>query len=177
CNGKRFKKEVLDYRYKKKNIDEIFHMSINEATVFFSDSPSLGRKLKVLHDVGLGYLNLGQPATTLSGGEAQRIKIARELSKKKGTETLYILDEPTVGLHVDDVNNLLRVLNKLVDAGNSVLIIEHNLEVIKCADYIIDLGPEGGEYGGEIVAEGSPEEIINVEKSYTGKYLKPYLNH
>ncbi len=176
CNGKRFKKEVLDYNYKKKNIDEILGMTVNEAVVFFSDNPKLGTKLKVLQDVGLGYLSIGQPATTLSGGEAQRMKIARELSKKKGSKTLYILDEPTVGLHIDDVNNLLRVLNKLVDAGNSIIVIEHNLEVVKCADHIIDLGPEGGEHGGEIVAEGSPEEITKVENSYTGKFLAPYLN-
>ena len=151
-------------------------MTVDQSITFFSDNPKLGRKLKVLQDVGLGYLKIGQPATTLSGGEAQRIKIARELAKKKSSETLYILDEPTVGLHIDDVNNLLTVLNKLVDAGNSIIVIEHNLEVIKCADHIIDLGPEGGEYGGEIVAEGSPEEIIKAKNSYTGKFLKAYFN-
>lgn len=177
CEGKRFKSEVLNYRYKTKNIDDVLRMTVDQAIVFFSENPALGRKLKVLHDVGLGYLKLGQPATTLSGGEAQRIKIARELSRKKGVKTLYILDEPTVGLHIDDVGNLLRVLNKLVDAGNSVVIIEHNLEVIKCADYIIDLGPEGGEYGGEIVAVGTPEDIVKEGKSYTGKFLKNYLEN
>lgn len=176
CNGKRFKKEVLSHRYKKKNIDEILGMTVDESITFFCESPILGRKLKVLQDVGLGYLKIGQQATTLSGGEAQRMKIARELSKKKGSKTLYILDEPTVGLHIDDVNNLLTVLNKLIDAGNSIVVIEHNLEVIKCADYIIDLGPEGGEHGGQIIAEGSPEEIIKMENSYTAKFLRPYFN-
>ncbi len=176
CNGKRFNKTVLDFNFRGKNISEILNLTVDDAITFFSDYPTVGRKLKVLQDVGLGYITLGQPAITLSGGEAQRIKIARELSKKEGNNILYILDEPTVGLHVDDILKLLKVLNKLVDNGNTVLLIEHNMEVIKCADHIVDLGPEGGEKGGSIVAEGTPFDIINNKDSYTGKYLKQYLN-
>jgi len=150
-------------------------MSIDEAYEFFSAIPSLEKKIKVLKDVGLGYIKLGQPATTLSGGEAQRIKLAAELSKSSKGKTVYILDEPTTGLHFEDVKKLMEVLQRLVNRGNSVIIIEHNLDVIKTADYIIDIGPEGGDRGGTIVACGTPEEIVEVKKSYTGKYLKKYL--
>jgi excinuclease ABC subunit A len=177
CKGKRFKKEVLEVRYKGKNIDEILNLTVDEAMGFFSGAIPLLRKLKVLQDVGLGYLRLGQPAPTLSGGEAQRIKIARELGRKDGKNILYILDEPTVGLHTEDIKKLLRVLNKLVDAGNTVVVVEHNLDVIKSADYIIDLGPEGGDNGGYIVAQGTPEEVANVEESYTGIYLRKILTY
>jgi excinuclease ABC subunit A len=173
CRGKRFKKDVL-VKYKGKNIAEILSLTIDEGMRFFSDVPPLIRKLKILQDVGLGYLRLGQPATTLSGGEAQRIKIARELGRKDGKNILYILDEPTVGLHIDDIKKLLRVLNKLVDAGNTVIVVEHNLDVIKSADYIIDLGPEGGARGGYIVAQGTPD-VAGIKESYTGMYLSRVL--
>ncbi len=175
CGGKRFGKEVLTYRYKGKNIDDILNLTVDQAMDFFSGSLAVTRKLKVLKDVGCGYLRLGQPATTLSGGEAQRIKIARELSKKEKNNILYILDEPTVGLHIDDIGKLLSVLNRLVDAGNSVIVIEHNLEMIKCADHVIDLGPEGGDKGGRIVAAGTPEQVASVKNSYTGEHLRPLL--
>ncbi len=175
CGGKRFGKEVLSYRYKGKNVDDILNLTVDQAMVFFSGSPAVTRKLKVLKDVGCGYLRLGQPATTLSGGEAQRIKIARELSRKEKNKILYILDEPTVGLHVDDIGKLLDVLNRLVDTGNSVIVIEHNLEMIKCADHLIDLGPEGGDNGGRIVAAGTPEQVASVKSSYTGEHLRPLL--
>ncbi len=175
CGGKRFGKEVLAYRYKGKNIDEILNLTVDQAMLFFSESPAVTRKLKVLKDVGCGYLKLGQPATTLSGGEAQRIKIARELSRKEKNRILYILDEPSVGLHIDDIAKLLEVLNRLVDAGNSVIFIEHNLEMIKCADHIIDLGPEGGDDGGCVVAFGTPEQVASAESSHTAEYLRPLL--
>lgn len=175
CGGKRFKKEVLDIKYKSKNVIEILELTVDEAINFFFEVPSLGRKLKILQDVGLGYIRLGQPAPTLSGGEAQRIKIARELGKRGGSDILYILDEPTVGLHAEDVKKLLDVINKLVLSGHTVLVVEHNLDVIKSADYVIDLGPEGGDKGGQIVAQGSPEEIAQCKKSHTGKFLKKYL--
>ena len=175
CGGKRFGKEVLSYRYKGKNVDDILNLTVEQAMVFFSGSPAVTRKLKVLKDVGCGYLRLGQPATTLSGGEAQRIKIARELSRKEKNKILYILDEPSVGLHVDDIGKLLDVLNRLVNAGNNVIVIEHNLEMIKCADHVIDLGPEGGDNGGQIVAAGTPEQVASVKSSYTGEYLRPLL--
>jgi excinuclease ABC subunit A len=175
CNGKRFKKEVLEVMYKSMNVDQILDMTIDHSISFFTGEPALLRKLKILQDVGLGYLRLGQPAPTLSGGEAQRIKIARELSRKSGKDIIYILDEPTVGLHTDDIKKLLKVLNKLVDTGNTVIIIEHNLDLIKTADHVIDLGPEGGEEGGYIVAEGTPEEIAKVKESYTGRYLQKVL--
>jgi excinuclease ABC subunit A len=175
CKGKRFKDEVLKIEYSKKNIDQVLNLTVDESVSFFRATPKIVQKLKVLSDVGLGYLRLGQSSATLSGGEAQRIKIAKELSKKNGTDILYILDEPTVGLHVDDINKLLKVINKLIDSGNTVLLIEHNLDVIKSADYIIDLGPEGGERGGYIVAQGSPEQVAKVKQSYTGKYLKEVL--
>ncbi len=151
-------------------------MTISEANEFFANIPKIQRKLQTIMDVGLGYIQLGQPATTLSGGEAQRMKLAAELQKTSTGKNLYILDEPTTGLHVDDIKHLVLVLQRLVDEGNSVLIIEHNLDVIKCADWIIDLGPEGGAAGGEIVAQGTPEDVAKVEKSYTGQYLKPILN-
>lgn len=172
CHGKRFNRETLDIKYKGRNINDILNMSINEAREFFQNIPRIKRKLKLLHDVGLGYIKLGQSATTLSGGEAQRIKLSKELSKIATGKTLYLLDEPTTGLHFEDVNLLLRVLNRLVDKGNTVIVIEHNLEVIKCADWIIDLGPEGGDHGGEIMCQGTPEHIASVKKSYTGKFLK-----
>ncbi len=172
CHGKRFNRETLDIRYKGKNISDILNMSVTEALNFFQNIPQIKRKLKLLYDVGLGYIKLGQSATTLSGGEAQRIKLSKELSKIATGKTLYMLDEPTTGLHFEDVKLLLNVLNRLVDKGNTVIVIEHNLEVIKCADWIIDLGPEGGDEGGEVVCAGRPKEIINVKKSYTGQFLK-----
>ena len=158
-------------RYKGKSIADVLEMTINEAVTFFEAIPKIYRKLKTLQDVGLGYLTLGQPAPTLSGGEAQRVKLATELSKKDTGNTLYILDEPTTGLHFEDIRILMEVLNKLVDKGNTVLIIEHNTDVIKLADHIIDLGPEGGQKGGEIVFEGTPEEIVKCKQSYTGRFL------
>ncbi len=175
CGGDRFKREVLDIRYKNKNINDILALTVDEAINFFFEVPSLGRKLKILQDVGLGYIRLGQPAPTLSGGEAQRIKIARELSKRGGSDILYILDEPTVGLHAEDVKKLLEVINKLVLSGHTVLVVEHNMDVIKSADHVIDLGPEGGDDGGYIVAEGTPEEIAECKKSHTGRFLKKVL--
>ena len=175
CRGKRYNKETLEVYYKGKTISDVLNMSIDEAYEFFNAIPSLEKKIKVLKDVGLGYIKLGQPATTLSGGEAQRIKLAAELSKSSKGKTVYILDEPTTGLHFEDVKKLMEVLQRLVDRGNSVIIIEHNLDVIKTADYIIDIGPEGGDRGGTVVACGTPEEIAEVKKSYTGKYLKKYL--
>jgi excinuclease ABC subunit A len=175
CKGKRFNKETLEVKYKGKNIAEVLEMSVEEAMEFFKNIPPLYRKLKTLYDVGLGYIELGQPAPSLSGGEAQRVKLAAELSKKATGKTLYILDEPTTGLHLDDVKKLIYVLKKLVEKGNTVLVIEHNLSVIKNADWIIDLGPEGGEKGGRIVAEGTIEEIAKNRNSYTGKYLREVL--
>jgi excinuclease ABC subunit A len=176
CAGQRYNRETLEIRFKGKNIAEVLSMTINEALTFFKAVPSIERKLRTLSEVGLGYLQLGQPATTLSGGEAQRVKLSSELSKRSTGRTLYILDEPTTGLHFADVHRLLEVLMRLRDAGNSVLIIEHNLEVIKTADYIIDLGPEGGDAGGRIVATGTPEEIAACKKSYTGQFLKEILS-
>jgi len=175
CQGKRYNKETLSITYKGKNIADVLDMTVAEALEFFENVPSIRNKLKILHDVGLDYIKLGQPATTLSGGEAQRIKLSRELSKRDTGSTLYLLDEPTTGLHFHDVQKLINVLNKLVDKGNTVVVIEHNLDVIKSADWIIDLGPEGGDKGGEIVAVGTPEQIIHNKKSYTGQFLKKYL--
>ena len=175
CKGKRYNKETLDVFYKGKTISDVLNMSVAEAYEFFQNIPALERKLKVLIDVGLDYIKLGQPATTLSGGEAQRIKLATELSKMTKGKTIYILDEPTTGLHFEDIRKLLEVLNRLVEKGNSVVIIEHNLDVIKTADYIIDIGPDGGDRGGTVVACGTPEDIAMVEKSYTGKYIKRML--
>jgi excinuclease ABC subunit A len=175
CGGKRYNKETLSVLYKGKSIADVLDMTVAEALEFFENIPSIRNKLKLLHDVGLDYIKLGQPATTLSGGEAQRIKLSRELSKRDTGKTLYLLDEPTTGLHSHDVAKLIQVLNKLVEKGNTVVVIEHNLDVIKCADWIIDLGPEGGDRGGYIVAEGTPDMVANNEKSYTGKFLKKYL--
>ncbi|WP_028950420.1 excinuclease ABC subunit UvrA [Sulfurihydrogenibium subterraneum] len=176
CGGKRYNKETLSILYKGKNIADVLDMTVAEALEFFENVPTIRNKLKVLHDVGLDYIKLGQPATTLSGGEAQRIKLSRELSKRDTGRTLYLLDEPTTGLHSHDVAKLIQVLNKLVEKGNTVVVIEHNLDVIKCADWIIDLGPEGGEKGGQIVAQGTPEMVVNNENSYTGRFLKKYLS-
>jgi excinuclease ABC subunit A len=175
CKGKRYNHETLAVKYKNKDISEILDMDVQEAMELFQNVPKIAKKLQTLIDVGLEYIKLGQPSTTLSGGEAQRVKLARELSKTSTGSTLYILDEPTTGLHFHDIKKLLQVLQRLVSMGNSVIVIEHNLDVIKCADYIIDLGPEGGDEGGRIVATGTPEEIAANKASYTGKYLKPYL--
>ena len=175
CKGRRYNRETLEVKYKGKSIHDVLDMTVEEAVAFFEHLPKIHRKLKTLLDVGLGYIKLGQSATTLSGGEAQRVKLATELSKRSTGKTIYILDEPTTGLHSADVANLLKVLQKLVDAGNTVLIIEHNLDVVKCADYIIDLGPEGGDEGGMIVASGTPEQVAKSKKSYTAKYLKTLL--
>ena len=175
CKGKRYNRETLDVYYKGKNIADVLDMTVNQAVEFFENIPKIHRKLKTLQDVGLGYIRLGQPATTLSGGEAQRVKLATELSRKSTGKTLYILDEPTTGLHIADIHKLLEVLNRLVADGDSVLVIEHNMDVIKSADYIIDLGPEGGKGGGRIVATGTPEEVAKVKKSYTGQFLKAFI--
>lgn len=175
CKGKRYNRETLEVRYKGKNISEVLEMTIEDACEFFKNIPRIHRKLQTLLDVGLGYMNLGQPATTLSGGEAQRVKLAAELYRRSTGKTMYILDEPTTGLHIDDIDRLLKVLHRLVENGESVLVIEHNLDVIKTADYLIDLGPEGGTRGGTIVATGTPEDVVKVEASYTGRYLKPVL--
>ena len=175
CHGKRYTEEVLEVHYKGKNIYDVLNMRVEEAYEFFKNIPSIERKLKTLMDVGLSYIKLGQSSTTLSGGEAQRVKLAYELERPSTSSTLYILDEPTTGLHVSDIKYLMNVFNRLVDEGNTVVVIEHNLDVIKCADYIVDLGPEGGDNGGTLVATGTPEEIANNKKSYTGKYLRRYL--
>lgn len=175
CNGKRFTKETLEVKYNKKNIHEILEMTVEESLEFFKDLPAISDRLNALHDVGLGYLKLGQSATTLSGGEAQRVKIASELYRPNLHKTIYLLDEPTIGLHYEDVKKLIEIMNRLVDHGNSVLIIEHNMDIIKSSDYVIDIGPEGGDKGGELVAKGTPEDIANCAKSYTGKYLKKHL--
>jgi excinuclease ABC subunit A len=177
CKGKRYNRETLEVKFKGKNISEVLDMTVSEACEFFKNQPRIARKLDTLHDVGLDYIRMGQPATTLSGGEAQRIKLAAELSKRSTGRTLYILDEPTTGLHFADVEKLLVVLGRLVDTGNTVLVIEHNLDVIKTADYLIDMGPEGGDGGGYVVATGTPEEIAACEASYTGQYLKKMLEH
>jgi excinuclease ABC subunit A len=175
CKGKRYNRETLEIHYKGKNVAEILEMTVEEALRFFEAVPSIRTKLQTLFDVGMGYVHLGQPATTLSGGEAQRVKLATELSKRATGRTFYILDEPTTGLHFDDVARLLSVLSRLVDAGNTVVVIEHNLDVIKTADWVIDLGPEGGDKGGELVASGTPERVARSPKSYTGTYLRPAL--
>jgi excinuclease ABC subunit A len=175
CKGKRFNEQTLNVKYKGHSIADLLDMSVDKALLVFANIPSVQHKLKTLCDVGLGYIKLGQSATTLSGGEAQRIKLAAELSKTSTGKTFYILDEPTTGLHFADVEKLLGVLHALVSQGNTVLVIEHNLDVIKTADYIIDLGPEGGEDGGRIVAEGTPEEVVKNDASYTGQYLKRVL--
>lgn len=175
CDGKRFTKETLEVYYKKKNIHEVLHMTIEEANDFFIDVPAIQERLRSLLDVGLGYLELGQSATTLSGGEAQRVKIASELYRPHTHKTIYLLDEPTIGLHYEDVRKLIEILQQLVDRGNTVMVIEHNLDLVKCADYIIDIGPEGGARGGEVIAKGTPEEVVRNEKSHTGRYLKKVL--
>jgi excinuclease ABC subunit A len=175
CKGARYNKETLQVEYKGKNIAQVLDLSVEEAIEFFENVPPIKRKLKTMMDVGLGYITLGQPAPTLSGGEAQRIKLSRELSKIATGRTIYILDEPSVGLHSHDVAKLILALNKLVDKGNTVIIIEHNLDIIKVADHLIDLGPEGGNRGGEIIAEGTPEEVARVAGSYTGQFLKAHL--
>jgi excinuclease ABC subunit A len=176
CKGKRYNRETLEIVFKGKNIADVLDMTVEEGVEFFKAVPAIRGKLETLSRVGLGYIHVGQAATTLSGGEAQRVKLAKELSRKATGRTLYILDEPTTGLHFEDVRKLLEVLQALVDQGNTVLVIEHNLEVIKVADWIVDLGPEGGDKGGRIVASGTPEEVAAVAESYTGRYLAPYLN-
>ncbi len=175
CKGARYNRETLEVRYKGKNISDVLNMTVEEGLHFFENHTAIRRKLQTLFDVGLGYISIGQPATQLSGGEAQRVKLSTELSKKSTGKTMYILDEPTTGLHTADVHKLIDVLQKLVDGGNTVIVIEHNLDVIKCADHIIDLGPEGGFRGGTIVAEGTPEEVAANPASYTGQYLKKIL--
>jgi excinuclease ABC subunit A len=175
CKGKRYNRETLEVKYKGKSISDILDMNVEEALAFFDSIPVIKRKLKTLHEVGLDYIKLGQPSTELSGGEAQRVKLATELSKRGTGRTLYILDEPTTGLHVADVHHLIHVLDRLVQGGNTVVIIEHNLDVVKSADYLIDLGPDGGDKGGSVVAAGTPEEVAQCENSYTGQYLKPML--
>ena len=175
CKGKRYNKETLEVKYKGKTISDVLNMTVEEALEFFKNVPKIKQKMQTLYDVGLGYIKLGQPSTTLSGGEAQRVKLATELSKKATGKTLYILDEPTTGLHIADVHRLVDILQRLVDTGNSIIVIEHNLDLIKTSDYIIDLGPEGGDNGGQIIAVGSPEQIIKNDQSYTGQFLKKYL--
>ena len=175
CNGKRYNRETLEVKYKGKNIYDVLNMTVEEALTFFENVPSISRKMQTLMDVGLSYIRLGQPSTELSGGEAQRIKLATELSRRGTGKTLYILDEPTTGLHFEDVRKLVEMLQRLADGGNTVLVIEHNLDVIKCADYLIDMGPEGGSGGGTVVCTGTPEEVAKNPKSYTGQYLKKYL--
>ena len=175
CKGERYNRETLQVKYKGKSISDVLSMNVEEALEFFENIPKIKRKLETLSEVGLAYITLGQPSTQLSGGEAQRIKLATELSKRATGKTLYILDEPTTGLHVDDVKKLIEVLQKLVDGGNTVVVIEHNLDVIKTCDHIIDLGPEGGDKGGSVLIEGTPEEIIKCKDSYTGYFLKKYL--
>ena len=177
CGGKRYNRETLEVKFKGKSIFDVLEMTVDEGAKFFEAQPKIYRKLKTLQDVGLGYIKIGQSATTLSGGEAQRVKLATELSKRSTGKTIYILDEPTTGLHTADVHRLTTVLDMLVNSGNTVVVIEHNLDIIKTADYIIDLGPEGGKGGGTIVATGTPEEIAACEKSYTGQYLKPLLDN
>ena len=175
CHGKRYNREALEVKYKGKDISDVLNMTIDEAVEFFENIPAIANKLKTIQEVGLGYIRLGQSATTFSGGEAQRIKIATELSRRSTGKTLYILDEPTTGLHTDDVNRLLKILDRLVAGGNTMIIIEHNLHVIKSADWIIDMGPEGGQHGGQIIAEGTPEEIAKNDQTPTGVYLREFL--
>ena len=177
CHGTRYNSETLEVRYKGKNIAEILDMTVDDAVDFFAAIPKIARKVQTIKDVGLGYVTLGQPATTLSGGEAQRMKLASELHKRSTGKSFYILDEPTTGLHTDDIARLLKVLQRFADDGNTVLVIEHNLDVIKTADYIIDMGPEGGDRGGTVIAKGTPEEIVKVPESYTGQYVKRYLEN
>ena len=175
CDGKRYNRETLEVKYKGKNIYDVLDMTVEEAVGFFENVQSIKRKIETLNDVGLSYVKLGQPSTELSGGEAQRIKLATELSKRSTGKTIYILDEPTTGLHFADVHKLTDIIQKLADGGNTVVVIEHNLDVIKTADYIIDMGPEGGDRGGMVIAKGTPEEVAKSKKSYTGQYIKKYL--
>ena len=175
CKGARYNRETLEVKYKGKSIADVLDMTVDDAVEFFSAIPKIYKKMVTLQEVGLGYIRLGQAATTLSGGEAQRVKLATELARRSTGKTLYILDEPTTGLHAEDIRKLLDVLQKLVDGGDTVIVIEHNLDVIKVADHIIDLGPEGGNRGGTIVATGTPEQIAKVKESYTGKFLGPVL--
>jgi excinuclease ABC subunit A len=177
CKGKRYNRETLEVRFKGKSISDVLDMTVEEAVNFFENQPRILRKIQTLSEVGLGYISLGQHATTLSGGEAQRVKLATELSKRDTGKTLYILDEPTTGLHFQDISHLLDVLQKLVDKGNTVLVIEHNMDVIKSSDYLVDLGPEGGQGGGRIVAKGTPEQVANNPASFTGKFLKVELSN
>ena len=175
CKGKRYNRETLEVKYKGKSIYDVLEMTVEEGLEFFKDLPRIERKLRTLYDVGLGYIKIGQPATTLSGGEAQRVKLATELSRRPTGKTVYILDEPTTGLHIADVHRLIEVLQKLVDTGNTVIVIEHNLDLIKTADHIIDLGPEGGDKGGTVIAEGTPEQVAETPGSYTGEYIRMML--
>ena len=176
CGGKRYNRETLDVRYKGKSIYDVLDMTVEEAVKFFDNVPAIKRKIETLNDVGLSYIRLGQPSTELSGGEAQRIKLAAELSKRSTGRTIYILDEPTTGLHFADVHKLVEILHKLTESGNTVVVIEHNLDVIKTADYIIDIGPEGGDRGGTVIAKGTPEEVAAVPESFTGQYVSRYLS-
>ena len=176
CGGKRYNRETLEVKYKGKNIFDVLDMTVEEAVTFFENVPSIRRKIETLYDVGLSYIKLGQPSTTLSGGEAQRIKLATELSKRSTGKTIYILDEPTTGLHFADVHKLVEILHRLADGGNTVIVIEHNLDVIKTADYIIDMGPEGGDGGGTVIAEGTPEKVADCKDSYTGYYIGKMLD-
>ena len=176
CKGSRYNRETLEVHYKGKTISDVLDMTVEEGLAFFENVPKIKRKLQTLFDVGLGYIKIGQPSTTLSGGEAQRVKLATELARRSTGKTIYILDEPTTGLHTADVHRLVEVLQKFVDAGNTVVVIEHNLDMIKTADYLIDLGPEGGNRGGEVVATGTPEQVAENAASYTGMYLKKYLS-
>lgn len=175
CKGTRYNHETLEVKYKGKNVSDVLNMTVEESLAFFENIPSIYTKIKAMYDVGLGYIKLGQSATELSGGEAQRVKLATELAKKSTGKTVYILDEPTTGLHSYDVKKLINILQRLTDGGNTVIVIEHNLDVIKSVDHIIDLGPEGGDNGGKIIAQGTPEQVAKVAKSYTGQYLKKYL--
>ena len=175
CGGKRYNRETLQVKYKGKNIFDVLDMTIDEATVFFENIPGIYNKIKTLQDVGLGYIKLGQSSTTLSGGEAQRVKLATELAKRSTGKTVYILDEPTTGLHMADVDRLIEIMQRLCGNGNTIIVIEHNLDVIKISDYVIDLGPEGGDKGGEVIGFGTPEEMTKIEKSYTGYFLKKVL--
>jgi excinuclease ABC subunit A len=175
CHGHRYNREALEIKYKGKSIADVLELTVDEALEFFQHIPPLRNKLTTLAEVGLGYVKLGQPATTLSGGEAQRVKLSKELSRRATGKTFYILDEPTTGLHFEDTQKLLTVLARLVDQGNTVVVIEHNLDVIKSADWLIDLGPEGGDAGGYVIAEGTPEHVARVERSYTGQFLSPIL--
>ena len=176
CHGRRYNRETLEVKYKGKSIYDVLDMTVEEAVKFFENVPSIRRKLETLNDVGLSYIKLGQPSTTLSGGEAQRVKLATELSRRSTGRTIYILDEPTTGLHFADVHKLVEILHRLTEGGNTVVVIEHNLDVIKTADYIIDMGPDGGERGGTVIAQGTPEEVAKNPISYTGQYIKRILD-